>query len=188
MNKKTVRYVYTHTRRDNGIVFYVGKGEKNENGKTLYRQYKRAYTNHNENRWWAEIKQETEIDVKIVYHSKKLIPVYDKEAQLIKKHGRIREAVGWGLNMKYIKGRRGATLVNLYACGHQKIRNPLNEKQFLFLLECMVARLFKDMTVRFSRRFVNFTWGLNEKRRIKACKDIVERLKKELRINAVRQF
>lgn len=80
MNK--IYYVYLHIRKDNEIVFYVGKGT--DDGNLLYERSKVT----ERNKWWKNITNKTDYLVEVVFISNSEIDAFNKEKELIKKYGR----------------------------------------------------------------------------------------------------
>lgn len=94
-------YVYTHTRLDNGTVFYVGIGTLREYGD----QYKRAYTKAGRNRHWKNIVNKHGYSVSIVEEFDTRKEAEEAEIALIWFYGR--RDKGLGLLVNYTDGGGG---------------------------------------------------------------------------------
>ena len=103
--KKTY-YIYLHIRKDNGFVFYVGKGT--DEGNLIYERSKAT----ERNTWWKNIVNKTNYEIKIVNTFESEDEAFQKEKELIKKYGR--KDLGLG------------TLVNL-TDGGEGMENPSME-------------------------------------------------------------
>jgi hypothetical protein len=99
-------YIYIHTRKDDGTVFYVGKGT--DEGNLIYERSKST----ERNQWWKNIATKTDYSIDIVFTSNSESDTFDKEKELIKKYGR--RDLGLG------------TLVNL-TDGGEGMENPSEE-------------------------------------------------------------
>jgi hypothetical protein len=88
-----VYYIYLHIRKDNGKIFYVGKGT--DNGKLTYERSKST----ERNLWWKNIVKKTDFDIKIVFTSKDEIKTFDEEKKLIKEYGRKDLGLGTLVNL-----------------------------------------------------------------------------------------
>ena len=99
-------YIYLHTRKDDGTVFYVGKGT--DEGNLIYERSKST----ERNAWWKNIVGKTEYSVDIIFTCDKESDAFEKEKELIKKYGR--KDLGLG------------TLVNL-TDGGEGMENPSEE-------------------------------------------------------------
>jgi hypothetical protein len=75
-------YVYTHTREDNGEVFYIGISKQNNS-------YKRAYWKYRKNDIWKKITSKTNYIVNIVHDNITIEEARELEIKLINKYGRI---------------------------------------------------------------------------------------------------
>lgn len=73
-------YTYLHTRLDTNEVFYVGIGKS--------KNYKRAYSKYNRNKYWKNIINVTKYKIEIVFESDSYDEVKQKEIELIKFYGR----------------------------------------------------------------------------------------------------
>jgi len=73
-------YTYLHTRLDTNEVFYVGIGKS--------KNYRRAYSKSNRNKYWRNITNITKYKVEIVFESDNYEMVKQKEIELIKFYGR----------------------------------------------------------------------------------------------------
>jgi hypothetical protein len=76
-------YVYQHSIKSTGQIFYIGIGNKN-----------RPYTTQGRNKKWIEITQRHEYKVKILHTYKTVERARLKEIELIKKYGRIDKGTG----------------------------------------------------------------------------------------------
>jgi hypothetical protein len=99
-------YIYLHIRKDNGTVFYVGKGT--DDGNLIYERSKVT----ERNKWWKNITNKTEYDIQIVCTFTNESDAFQKEKELIRKYGR--KDLGLG------------TLVNL-TDGGEGMENPSDE-------------------------------------------------------------
>jgi len=99
-------YIYLHVRKDNGVVFYVGKGT--DEGNLIFERSKAT----ERNKWWKNIVNKTEYEIKIVNTFDSEDKAFQKEKELIKKYGR--KDLGFG------------TLVNL-TDGGEGMENPSQE-------------------------------------------------------------
>lgn len=81
--------VYSHTRLDHNIVFYIGVGLP-----------ERAYDfSVNRNAIWKKIKAQTKVKVDILYENLSFEQAYIKEKELIKFYGRLDNGTGTLANM-----------------------------------------------------------------------------------------
>ena len=99
-------YIYLHIRKDNGVVFYVGKGT--DEGNLIFERSKAT----ERNKWWKNTTNKTEYEIKIVNTFDSEDKAFQKEKELIKKYGR--KDLGLG------------TLVNL-TDGGEGMENPSQE-------------------------------------------------------------
>jgi hypothetical protein len=81
--------VYQHTRKDTNQVFYIGIGKSN----------KRAYHKLRRNKYWANIFNKTEVEVKILCEDIDVQLAYDIEKYLISYYGRFDLGLGSLVNM-----------------------------------------------------------------------------------------
>ena len=84
-------YVYKHTRKDNGEVFYIGIGTQDK--------YKRAFSLIKRNNFWKNITSKTEFLVEIIYDGLSWENACIKEIELIKHYGRRDLGLGTLVNM-----------------------------------------------------------------------------------------
>lgn len=84
-------YVYKHTRKDNGEVFYIGIGTQDK--------YKRAFSLIKRNNFWKNITNKTEFLVEIIYDGLSWEDACIKEIELIKHYGRRDLGLGTLVNM-----------------------------------------------------------------------------------------
>lgn len=80
-------YIYTHTRLDTNIVFYVGEGGFNK--KEIVGTYTRAYHKYNRSKEWKEIINTTNYRVDIILQDLSLSETFLKEKEYILFYGRI---------------------------------------------------------------------------------------------------
>jgi hypothetical protein len=90
---KKFYYIYIHTRNDNRDVFYVGKGT--DEGNLIYERSKSTERNS----WWKNIVGKTNYTIDIVFTSDNETEVFEKEKELIKKHGRKDLGLGTLVNL-----------------------------------------------------------------------------------------
>jgi len=82
--------VYIHKRKDNGVVFYVGRCCRNENTRSVgIKKYRRAFDFCQRRPRWFEIAEESGgVDVDIILTSDSKPKTLDKERSLIDELGR----------------------------------------------------------------------------------------------------
>lgn len=149
-------YIYTHTRKDTGEVFYIGKG----NGKRAWDKLKR--NNH-----WNNITNKTDYDISIVFESTNELDVLEKEVELIRYYGR--KDLGLGNLVNLTNGGEGACgrvvsveqrekiseyrKKNKLACGENNpmygisrfgIENPMYGKKHTNETKMKISKQFKD--------------------------------------------
>ena len=73
-------YVYRHIRLDTNKIFYIGIGSDKD--------YKRAYTKRNRNKYWHNIVNKTNYEVEIILDDITWEEACTKEIEFIKLHGR----------------------------------------------------------------------------------------------------
>lgn len=117
-------YVYSHTRVDNNIVFYIGIGTSKE--------FKRAYSLNGRNRFWRHVVAKTKYEVEILFENITIEQANSIEIQLIKKYGR--RDLGNGVLVNLTDGGEGINNLNeeakelvrkKYTAAHKKKRKPV---------------------------------------------------------------
>jgi len=83
-------YIYTHTRIDNGQVFYVGKSTINNKGLQVSHisKYRRAYDMKKRSKYWNDVYKLTDCQVNIEFETDIEKEAHLKEIELIKHFGR----------------------------------------------------------------------------------------------------
>lgn len=77
-------YVYRHTRKDKQEVFYIGIGTINTTHPTMKCYYRRAFEkNKSRSEHWKNIVSKTEYEVEIIFHSKSIKEIQQKEIEFI---------------------------------------------------------------------------------------------------------
>ena len=82
-------YLYRHIRKDKNKVFYIGIGTKRENFSIYEKEYSRAFSSKNRNKYWKNIVNITNYDVEILYESNDYTFIEQKEIEFIKLYGRV---------------------------------------------------------------------------------------------------
>lgn len=98
MENKIEYYIYTHTRKDNGVVFYVGMGHTTEKP---YRDRANNKKYSHRSKLWISVFKDCNKDIIVekVFFSNNISECSLKEKELIKKYGRIFNNTGTLVNM-----------------------------------------------------------------------------------------
>lgn len=91
-------YLYQHTRKDTGQVFYVGISLNEDN-------YKRAFDKRRRNKYWKSIVNKTDYNVEILYKNLSVEEVKVKEKEIISLYGR--KDLGTGILANLTDGGEG---------------------------------------------------------------------------------
>jgi len=88
--------VYTHSRKDNGEIFYVGCCSRRDNRKTNgVKKYQRAFDFGLRRPAWFKIMEESGgVEVDIVFSSDNREDAFEVEAKLVEQYGRIIDGNG----------------------------------------------------------------------------------------------
>lgn len=89
-------YVYSHTRLDKGVIFYIGIGSEES--------YKRAFSLQGRNRHWYNVVQKAEYEVNILFDQLTWEEACEKEIELIKEFGRQKDG---GILVNLTEGGEG---------------------------------------------------------------------------------
>lgn len=81
-------YVYRHIRKDNNEPFYIGLGSKAKEFNTHYKEYERAYSRWNRNKFWKNIVAKTDYEIQIIFECNTIEEVREKEMEFIALYGR----------------------------------------------------------------------------------------------------
>lgn len=101
VNKENRNYfVYGHVRKDDGTLFYIGRGTSPIYYKTTKQKYSRAYKKNKKNKYWKKIVEEHGRNVVIIFQTNSLEESIKKERLLIEKFGTIGQDSGKLCNVK----------------------------------------------------------------------------------------
>jgi len=136
-------YVYSHTRLDNGKVFYIGIGSD--------KKYSRAFFFKNRNHIWKSIYNKTPIKVDILFDNLSWEEACAKESELIKSIGRIDLKEGTLSNLT----DGGEGLFNPAESVREKLRYEKSEKhrEFIRSLQLGVKQSPEHIQKRLSHKF-----------------------------------
>lgn len=153
-------YLYTHTRLDNGVVFYVGIGTQDN--------YKRASFNYNRTNYWKNIAKKCGWKAEIVFDNLTWKDACKKEVELILKYGRVDLGTG--------------TLVNLTCGGEGTLGRPTTDKTRkkmsesrngkIKLADSTKNKISKSMFGKNCKKIINTSNGIIYNSVTEAAKDI----------------
>jgi hypothetical protein len=82
-------YLYIHIRLDNNQIFYVGIGSKcKRKTNSIKSIYNRAYSKHNRNKYWLNITNKVDYEVKIILESNNYENIKNNEIEFIQNLGK----------------------------------------------------------------------------------------------------
>lgn len=88
-NQRVRYYIYGHYTKDTNILFYIGKGTiLNLTTEKQISRYARAYHKSNRNKYWNNVVNKHGFYVKILFEYNNEVDCFNKERDLILKHGR----------------------------------------------------------------------------------------------------
>lgn len=140
-------YLYTHTRLDTNVVFYVGIGTVCKNAGGFVNKNARAFDKIQRNRIWKGITSRTNYRVDIILTSNDRKDVQDEEIRLISLYKRIIYNEG-GTLANMTTGGEGAAGMVMSEEQKIKIRNSnLGKKRSVFTRQRVkIARKGQDMS------------------------------------------
>ena len=93
-------YLYRHIRHDKNIPFYIGVGQKENNGhKRITTEYRRAFVHFTRNKYWKSVVKNTTYSVEILLESDERDFISKKEIEFIALYGRKDIGSGYLCNM-----------------------------------------------------------------------------------------
>jgi len=93
-------YLYRHIRKDTGMPFYIGIGQKEGvNRCRITSEYRRAFVHFTRNPLWKNIYKKTEIEVEILLESDNKAFIQSKEVEFVSLYGRQDNGTGILSNM-----------------------------------------------------------------------------------------
>jgi len=96
-----LHYIYQHKRKDNGTIFYIGKGVQKKVTHALYRAFEKTRRNN----IWNSITFKTEYSIEILFSNLSESECLSKEIELIEHYGKIYDNTGTLAN--YTNGGEG---------------------------------------------------------------------------------
>lgn len=88
MSENPIYFLYRHIRLDNQTPFYIGIGTFVKNGPTLKQKYRRAFSKGKRNKYWINIVNKHGYEVEIMFHTKSIDLIKEKEKEFINLYGR----------------------------------------------------------------------------------------------------
>lgn len=118
--REKIYYVYRHVRLDTNEVFYIGKGTGRSKGKSERSFYIRAYNKSERTNYWLNIAKKSQYIVEILFQSKDLSLILDKEREFIKFYGR--KDLGQGTLVNLADGGDGPSNALVSEATHLKMK------------------------------------------------------------------
>lgn len=94
-------YLYSHTRQDTGVIFYIGVGTTHNLNKkrTFKQQYRRAFSKSGRNFLWKRVVGKTKYKIDVIQEFETKEEVLKAETALILKYGRVIDNSGTLTNL-----------------------------------------------------------------------------------------
>lgn len=105
MGEENKYYLYRHVRLDTNVPFYIGIGTKVGKYTTFNREYSRAFSKANRNRYWKFIVEKHGYKVDILFECDNRELIQEKEKEFILLHGR--QDLGTGILVNMTDGGDG---------------------------------------------------------------------------------
>lgn len=103
-------YLYRHVRLDTNEIFYVGVGTKIKKYNSHKKEYQRAYSKSNRNKFWRNIALKTDFEVEIMMESEDHSYIKKSEIEFITLYGR--RDLGLGALVNLTDGGEGVLNIN----------------------------------------------------------------------------
>ncbi len=148
-------YLYRHIRLDKNEPFYIGVGQKENNGyRRITTEYRRAFVHFTRNNYWKSIVKNTNYSVEIVLESDDRSFIMNKEVEFISLYGRKDIGTGplanmtdggdyYNLDKKYTtQGRNKLTTKQRSEITKKSKRYPLGTNPVEIFIYCKVTGNF----------------------------------------------